>query len=109
MSNPNIISVTQRDDSPVSWPWVYFHGKLEDHVGANKRTDDYVLDLVSSDQPKPTKAGVYHVEVYGKPCVAYIWNPDKGFKDSTGLIVDPTDTDSVEDAIKKCKARQVTI
>lgn len=103
-----ISSVTQRSDSPVSWPWVYFHGKLEDHVGANKSTEDYALDLVGSSQPKP-EAGVYHVMVYGKPCVAYIWNTDNGFKDTTGLIVDPTDTDSVEDAIKKFKEKRVTI
>lgn len=104
MSRP-ILSVTQRSDSPVAWPWIYFHGKLEDHVGANKRTEDYQLDLVGSSKPKPN-AGVHHVMVYGKPCVAYIWETD--FKDSTGLIVDPTDTDSVEDAIKKMKAKRVT-
>ena len=85
------------------WCWVWFHGKMEDVIAAN--SDEQQVDLVGSDFPKPTKPGIFHVDVYGVRGVCYMWND--GHNMLTGLIVDPTDLEGHLHAISQYQSGAV--
>lgn len=82
------------------WPWIYFHGEIENTVSQYCATG--VLDLVAGDGDVPD-CGVHPVIVYGVPALAFVWNDGNT---DTGLIVDPKDEPSFFDAIEQYQRGQ---
>ena len=100
-----MINLYSRDNKTAkAWPFIYFHGDIEDTVADHCPSG--VLDLVAADQSIP-EDGIHTVNVYGEICIAYIWTiPTYGKK---GLVVKPSDESSMFDAMEKFRKKATSI
>jgi len=106
MSYPKLYNPYDRQDKTFC-SFIYFHGKLLDHVG--EVTGELVADLVAADAE--IEKGIHMFEVYGKTAIAYVWgisNSD-GSELKKGLIVDATDAPSIEYAIENFERKAFII
>ena len=75
--------------SGQDWPWVYFHGEVEDHFwdkAFGKTTS--APDLVEANAPFPGD-GIHIVTIEGsnREAAAYLWHDEKRNGLARGLIV----------------------
>ena len=94
------VKLKAREQNPA-WPFIWFHGKIEDTISAN--SDEIQVDLIGSDAPVPTEEGITLVDVYGVDALCYVW---KGRYGMTGLVVDPSDDHDVRYAISCYKNKK---
>lgn len=80
----DVIRLVQRDDPTADstpWPWIYFHGRLLDHVGGRMDAGgwDGAPDLVASPNTslESPADGEHDVLVYDRPARLFIWTDEE--------------------------------
>lgn len=102
-------------NAPSFW---YLHGVLQDKFGYDGAYMfvDYETsksEIIQTFNDRLYLApGIYDVKVegYDKPCKAYMWHKHEGDNILLrGLVVDPDDTEWVEDAERKYKEKPIVM